>query len=177
MRFDRAKHPWTRDLTGRRFQRLKVIGFAGMRNQRSHWACRCDCGNRTIVDGSKLKFGSTTSCGCRQIQTGAENCATHWLRHGHARHGNTTAEYWAWAAMKQRCLNPNYHHFQNYGGRGITVCQRWIDSFDAFLADMGRRPSARHSLDRKNNDGNYDPSNSRWITAKQQATNRRRRRN
>ena len=76
--------------------------------------------------------------------------------------------------MRQRCLNPNYHHYKDYGGRGISICTRWLDSFEAFLADMGRKPSQHHSLDRKNNNGNYNKHNCRWATSKEQASNRSR---
>jgi hypothetical protein len=168
MRFEPARHPWTRDLSGRRFGRLKVIDFAGIKNQRSLWRCRCDCGNITTVYGSKLSYGSTTSCGCRQLEASGENGKKN-LRHGRWR----SPEYYAYHAMKQRCLNPNYHHFKNWGGRGIKVCQRWLDSFEAFFADMGPKPSPHHSLHRRNNNGNYNKANCLWVTAKEQAANRR----
>lgn len=82
------------------------------------------------------------------------------------------AEYWIWQAMKKRCLNPKNPRFIHYGGRGITVCERWLHSYGNFLADMGRRPSAGHSIDRIDNDGNYEPANCRWATAEQQSLNR-----
>lgn len=172
MRFDPAKHPHTRDLTGKRFGRLTVVAFSGVRARTARvketmWRCKCSCGGTAIVVASKLKSGWTTSCGCWQREAPQRSKKN--LKHGRYQ----TPEYLAWSAMKQRCLNPNYHHFENWGGRGITVCQRWIDSFEAFFADMGERPSPKHSLDRRNNNGNYNKRNCRWSISKDQAINRR----
>jgi len=165
-----------RDLTGKRFGRLTVIerGENGRRGQR-RWRCLCDCGRETIVTGGNLRSGGTKTCGCMEGV----------LKHGATR-GSRSAEYRAWLAMKHRCLNPNLLHFKNYGGRGITVCDRWLHHQDDgvhpflnFLADMGPRPEGRtgkmptFSLDRIDNDGNYEPSNCRWATTKEQMTNRR----
>lgn len=94
-------------------------------------------------------------------------------RHGNARREGRTPEYVAWQSMKSRCGNPQAQNYRHYGGRGIEVCQRWQESFEAFLADMGERPSPKHSLDRIDNDGNYEPGNCRWATQKTQLTNRR----
>ena len=93
------------------------------------------------------------------------------IKHGHAFAGRRSSEYRTWYAMKQRCTNPNVEHYDRYGGRGITVCERWANSFCNFLADMGLKPSRRHSIDRVNNDGNYEPGNCRWATQKEQANN------
>jgi hypothetical protein len=173
MRFDPAKHPHTRDLTGRSFGRLTVVAFAGVqeigpRDKHTLWRCKCSCGRITNVTTSRLNYGWTTSCGCRQREASGENGKKN-LRHGQIK----TAEYYAYHAMKQRCLNPNYHHYKNWGGRGIKICKRWLDSFEAFFTDMGPKPSRHHSLERRNNSGNYSKANCRWATAKEQASNRR----
>ena len=95
------------------------------------------------------------------------------LRHGHARRGAMTTEYVIWQAMKRRCIDPNHKKFRNYGGAGVTVCPKWMGSFEAFLADMGSRPSPKHSLDRyPDRKGNYEPCNVRWATKAQQFANR-----
>lgn len=100
----------------------------------------------------------------------------HFTRHGEARHGQDTPEYIAWLGMKARCLNPRADQFANYGGRGISVCDRWLGSFENFLADMGRRPSVKHSVDRINVNGPYEKHNCRWATLTEQCRNRRRNR-
>ena len=122
-----------RDLTGRRFGRLKVTKFAGIKNQQSLWHCNCSCGMKTIVTASRLNYGWTKSCGCLQLERGITNR----LRHGHTANRQFSPEYQTWNSMKTRCLNPNTRSYKDYGGRGITICKRWLDSFEAFLADMG----------------------------------------
>lgn len=155
-----------RDLTGRRFGLLKVIKFVRVQGQASFWKCRCDCGKMTIVRSYHLNNGHTKSCGCFSQDNPAH------LRHGHTRNRRHSSEYMAWSSMKTRCLNPNNKRWKDYGGRGITICTRWLESFEAFFADMGPKPSRRHSIDRKNNNGNYNKRNCRWATPEQQNRNR-----
>lgn len=154
-------------IEGRRFGRLFVAGKAEVVNAETRWNCTCDCGSQIVVRGRSLTTGNTQSCGCLHRERAAESgyrSATH-------RHGHGTREYRSWQAMKARCLKPNDKDFCRYGARGIRICLRWRESFDAFLADMGPRPPGT-SLGRIDNDGNYEPGNCRWETPKQQSTNR-----
>ena len=131
--------------------------------------CRCKCGVIKVVGFKNMVRGQSSEC---------KSCAGRKknVSHGSARVGKSTPEYRSWCNMITRCTNRNRKGWKNYGGRGITVCARWRRSFPAFLADVGLRPSPKHSIDRANNDGNYKPDNVRWATAKEQANNRRPRR-
>jgi hypothetical protein len=160
------------DLTGRRFARLTVVRFAGWdKNRRNkRWECVCDCGGSTVATTSALQKGRSRSCGCLVREV---NSALHG-KHRESSWCEDTPEYSAWKHMKQRCSNPNTINFHNYGGRGIRVCSQWVNDYSQFLSDVGRRPSSAHSLDRIDNDGNYEPGNVRWATPKEQANNRKR---
>lgn len=156
------------DMTGKRIGSLTVVGVAPRKGGDSHarWMCLCDCGRRTEAAGNNLRRGSVKSCGCLKAAA---------TSHGEARRGRKSAEYQVWVSIQQRCTNPKNKAYANYGGRGIRMCHRWANSYSCFLADVGKRPSHRHSLDRwPDLNGDYEPTNVRWATAKEQALNTRR---
>jgi hypothetical protein len=145
-----------KDLTGQVFERLTVLEFSHIANKkRYYWKCLCECGNIKTVRGEHLTGQRIRSCGC--------------LYGTHRR--SKSPEYKAWEKLKHRCSNSNNPGYARYGGRGITVCDRWKDSFENFFEDMGERPSPKHSIDRIDNDGNYEKSNCRWGTDTEQMNN------
>lgn len=156
-------------MIGQRFKRL-IVSARHPENTaagKKRWKCVCDCGNAAVFVGADLKAGRVVSCGCYR----AKRNATSALIHGQARRSGRSTEYQIWGGMIKRCTNPKTWAWKYYGGRGIKVCKRWL-SFENFYADMGPRPK-NLTLDRINNDGNYEPGNCRWVTRKQQTANRR----
>lgn len=154
---------------GNQYGDLTVIESAGRNQWRAlQWLCSCRCGNIVTVSGAQLRSGKTKSCGCRR----AAECRSR-TTHGNARRGDATKEYRTWCHMIERCHNKNSVDFSEYGGRGITVCDRWRNSFSAFLEDMGKCPAAKTSIDRKDNERGYEPGNCKWANLHEQANNKR----
>lgn len=156
------------DITGRRYGRWTVIKFHdAVRYTRAtviRWLCSCDCGTEKIVQGQSLKNGKSVSCGCVRNEAVRQRMTKHGMY--------KSSEYAAWAHMMDRCRNPRSSEFKNYGGRGIAVCEPWADAA-VFLADMGKRPSTKHSLERKKNNLGYSPENCIWATPPEQCNNKR----
>lgn len=165
------------DITGQRFGLLTVLEMVRSERGAMWVVCDCDCGTRGFrTESYSVRKGLTTSCGCR-LKSMLTNGDVRRVHGESPRDGGWTAEYRAWVNMNTRCHNPKATRFKNWGGRGITVSDEWHHDFAAFLEHVGRRPSPHHSLDRfPNPDGNYEPGNVRWATAKEQAQNKRPRR-
>lgn len=160
-------HPRFIDLTGQVFGRVTVISYVGRSaNRNSLWQCRCACGHAWTVNAQCLRSGDTKSCGCLQrekARAAGDRTRTHSM--------SRTSTYVVWRGMLARCGNRQNKNFPGYGGRGIKVCDRW-HSFENFLADMGPRPE-KMTIERQNNDGNYEPGNCKWATVKEQNRNKR----
>lgn len=152
--------------SGDKFNRLTVIEFKGMNgNHQRMWLCNCECGNQTTVRATNIFNGAVKSCGCINNEIRIKRL----YKHGKSR----TSEYWIWASIKTRTNNITDCNYYKYGAIGIKMCERWFNSFENFIEDMGERPSKKHTIDRINNNGNYEPSNCRWATWEQQSTNKR----
>lgn len=151
------------DETGNKYNKLTVLEFSGKtKGGDSNWLCQCECGNTTIVSRGDFTKGDTKSCGCHRASAGG---ATKGYR--------KSTEYVSWSEMKRRCYNTRNAEYHNYGGRGITVCDQWKNSFVDFLAYVGKKPSPDATIDRIDVNGNYEPGNVRWATKPEQSQNTR----
>lgn len=152
------------EMTGMKIGRLTVLGPGHSERGQWIWRCSCECGATVCVRGNDMRQGRHKSCGCLQKERTSR---------ANTQHGQSgTSLHWLWSAMIDRCVNPNNKRYARYGGRGITVCERWRHDFSAFAADIGPRPDKSLSIDRINNDGHYEPGNVRWATRSEQSKNR-----
>lgn len=155
------------NIIGQVFGRLTVINFDYVHKGKAYWLCECKCGNRKVIVGVNLITGNAKSCGCYNSEVASKRSIERNTIHGQY----NSPTYNSWCSMMQRCTNKNYKRYKDYGGRGITVCNRWY-IFENFLEDMGERPEGL-SLDRIDNEGNYESGNCKWSISKEQSSNRR----
>lgn len=163
------------DITGQRFGRLLVLEPLGKKGRNFMWRARCDCGGERVAQAGNMRAGLTTSCGCLHKEAMVRTNQTH----GYSAGGKKRSEYKIWGEMIRRCHKPKSWNFKNYGERGISVCDRWrfgeggLAAFECFIADMGDRPTDRHSIDRNDNSKGYSKENCAWVTYQENNGNRR----
>lgn len=153
------------DITNHKYGRLTAIRYLESRNKNAYWLFKCDCGNEKVTSTHSVRSGNTLSCGCIHREQLVERNHKHGLR--------SIPEYSIWLVMKDRCLNKENKDFHHYGGRGITIHQSWIDSFEQFYKDVGPRPGKGFTIDRTENSKGYEPGNCKWVTQKEQCRNKR----
>ena len=162
-------NPRTKNLINRRFGRLLVVSFSHYGNNNMlYWNCVCDCGKEKIIRGTSVSCGITISCGCYKLEL---NRAGRYIKHGLCNKSSRIVQIWT--GIIQRCTNQNNPHYKDYGGRGITICEKWRHDVNEFYNHVGDRPSKNHSIDRIDVNGNYEPGNVRWATMGEQNNNTR----
>ena len=158
------------NIAGKKFNKLTAISFDSVSNSGNHkWLFSCECGNKKVILKSHAKSGHTKSCGCYNSDLTIKRNT----KHNNCKRIGRSKAYSTWSSIKKRCYNFNQSNYERYGARGIKVCDKWVESFENFLEDMGEPPTAEHSIDRINNNGDYEPSNCKWSSVEEQANNKR----